>query len=300
MSGDCHTWRSLVEVARHRVDNQFFPNLSAPKLHSPSPRRRNHGRTIFGYPRDFLDNEFVYLTVSPSARGLAIGVNLLPAPPSPPLDLATLARELRRTLELVQSDALASRPGWNGLSTELRQLRHVALSGDTEPTQSPRFAETLEVVTHARATRGAGFFKIVLVTDGTRLDGESVRTALRSLTVYDEIWWQLDVIDAPKPGRRGARECDPARALANASRLGRERPIVVQSFVAVEPPPREIDTYVSRLLQLVSDGAEVTRVQIYSVPEFRTTPKVRPLSLGVLSTVAEGVRAATGLVVEVF
>src|SRR6185295_20336399 len=32
----------------------------------------------FGYPRDFLDNRFVYLTISPRARGLSIGVNLNP------------------------------------------------------------------------------------------------------------------------------------------------------------------------------------------------------------------------------
>ena len=33
---------------------------------------------MFGYPRDYLKNHFVYLTISPRARGLSIGVNLNP------------------------------------------------------------------------------------------------------------------------------------------------------------------------------------------------------------------------------
>src|SRR5208283_2624599 len=32
----------------------------------------------FGYPRDFLDNQFVYLVISPRAGGLSIGVNVNP------------------------------------------------------------------------------------------------------------------------------------------------------------------------------------------------------------------------------
>ena len=33
----------------------------------------------FAQPRDFLENRFVYVTLSPRARGLSIGVNLNPA-----------------------------------------------------------------------------------------------------------------------------------------------------------------------------------------------------------------------------
>jgi hypothetical protein len=32
----------------------------------------------FSNPRDFLDNRFVYVTVSPRAKGLSVGVNLCP------------------------------------------------------------------------------------------------------------------------------------------------------------------------------------------------------------------------------
>ena len=32
----------------------------------------------FGYPRDFLNNRFVYVVISPRARGMSIGVNMNP------------------------------------------------------------------------------------------------------------------------------------------------------------------------------------------------------------------------------
>ena len=34
--------------------------------------------TAFGCPRDFIENRFVYVVVSPRARGLSVGVNLNP------------------------------------------------------------------------------------------------------------------------------------------------------------------------------------------------------------------------------
>jgi hypothetical protein len=78
---------------------------------------------LFGYPRDFLENRFVYLTVSPRARGLSIGVNLSPAGtcnfdclycdvdhtiprPDSVIDCEVAGGELMRTLSLVHSDEL--------------------------------------------------------------------------------------------------------------------------------------------------------------------------------------------------
>src|SRR6516165_3829290 len=71
----------------------------------------------FEYPRDFLENKFVYLVISPRARGLSVGVNLNPslkcnlhclycevdlARPARAacLDIERMAAELSQTLEL--------------------------------------------------------------------------------------------------------------------------------------------------------------------------------------------------------
>src|SRR5690242_15477644 len=69
----------------------------------------------FGYPRDFLANRFVYLVISPRARGLSVGVNLNPMVKcnfncvycevdrnkpavATGLDLAVMCQELAQTL----------------------------------------------------------------------------------------------------------------------------------------------------------------------------------------------------------
>src|ERR1041385_7188132 len=77
----------------------------------------------FAQPRDFLENRFVYLTISPRARGLSIGVNLNPdrkcnfdcvycevdrtAPAiDAEIDCDVAAAELEQTLRLLQSGSL--------------------------------------------------------------------------------------------------------------------------------------------------------------------------------------------------
>src|SRR5438067_12300712 len=47
------------------------------------PRRARSAKlcgpeTAFGCPRDFLDNQFVYVVISTRARGLSVGVNMNP------------------------------------------------------------------------------------------------------------------------------------------------------------------------------------------------------------------------------
>src|SRR5215510_10299602 len=114
--------------------------------------------TAFGCPRDFLNNRFVYLVVSPRARGLSVGVNMNPdkrcnfdcvycevnrsaPPPETRLDVPAMIAELERTLEQVRTGRLRERPAYRSVPPELLELRHVTLSGDGEPTQCPNFAE---------------------------------------------------------------------------------------------------------------------------------------------------------------
>src|SRR5271157_1497298 len=112
--------------------------------------------TAFGCPRNFLDNRIVYTVVSPRARGLSIGINMnpdrycnfdcvycevdreLPALDQK-LDVAIMAQELDKTLALVRSGRIREHPAFRGLSEDLLQLRHVAVSGDGEPTLCPNF-----------------------------------------------------------------------------------------------------------------------------------------------------------------
>src|SRR5215213_8570399 len=139
-------------------------------------------RQVFAYPRDFLGRRFVYLTISPRARGLSIGVNLNPdrrcnfnciycdvdrtlPVTETELDLDVVAEELHRTLNYVYAGGLAMHPRYAGLSPDLLRPRHVTLSGDGEPTLCPQFLEIVQTIVHVRAMARVPFFKMILITN---------------------------------------------------------------------------------------------------------------------------------------
>src|SRR5689334_6822374 len=134
-------------------------NVATGLMPPPAPAQRSG--QAFGYPRDYLSYRFVYLTVSPRARGLSIGVNLNPdrhcnfdcvycevdrrSPvPAGTLVLNVMADELESALGLVTSGTLRSQPPYSNMPAELLQLRHVAISGDGEPTLCPCFRAAVE------------------------------------------------------------------------------------------------------------------------------------------------------------
>jgi len=293
---------------------------------SPERKRRNHAgtnslaETAFGSPRDFLDNRFVYAVVSARARGLSVGVNINPdkncnfrcvycevhrngeAPEQ--LDVEVMAAELKKTLALVRAGRLRERPWYRSLPDELLQLRHVALSGDGEPTLSPQFAEALQAIVHVRALGGFPFFKLVLITNATGLDLPHVQEGLKYFTRSDEIWTKLDGGTQAYVNRVNQPDIPLEKVLSNILMLGRQRPIVIQSlFPAIggeEPPLEEIEQYSRRLAELKDAGADILLVQIYSATRPSANSECGHLPLKVLSRIAQTVRQVTGLKAEVF
>jgi wyosine [tRNA(Phe)-imidazoG37] synthetase (radical SAM superfamily) len=275
--------------------------------------------TDFGAPRDFLDNRFVYTVLSARAQGLSVGVNFCPDKScsfdcvycevnrSVParekhLDVEVMEDELRKTLEFVRTGRLRERPWYRAVPAELLQLRHVALSGDGEPTLCPNFEEAVEAVVHVRAM--GEFFKMVLITNATGLDRPQVQEGLRHFTRSDEIWAKLDGGSQAYLNKVNGVTIPLDKILANMLAAGRQRPIVIQSLFPVihgeEPPPEEIDAFSARLLQLQRGGAQIALVQIYSAK--RPTPRsdCTHLPLRGLSRIAHAVRQATGLKAEVY
>ncbi len=275
--------------------------------------------TPFGSPRDFLDNRFVYTVVSARARGLAVGVNLCPdrtcnfrcvycevhrnGVPREPLDVDVMAAELKKTLGYVRAGRLRERPWYRTLPDELLQLRHVALSGDGEPTLSAKFAEALQAIVHVRALGGHPF-KLVLLTNGTGLDLPHVQQGLRYFTKSDEVWAKLDGGTQAYVNKVNRSDIPLEKILANILNLARQRPVVVQSlFPAIsseEPPLEEIEQYARRLAELKNAGADISLVQIYSANRPSPNSESGHLPLKVLSRIAQTVRSATGLKAEVF
>jgi len=276
--------------------------------------------TAFGCPRDFLDNRYVYAVVSARARGLSVGVNMNPdkhcnfqcvycevhrnGEASEQVDVEVMAAELKKTLTLVRAGRLRERPWYHSLPDELLQLRHVALSGDGEPTLSPKFAEALQAVVHVRALGGFPFFKLVLITNATGLDLPQVQQGLKYFTKSDEIWAKLDGGTQAYVNRVNQSDVPLEKVLGNILMLGRQRPVVIQSlFPAInneEPPLEEIEQYSRRLLELKNGGANISLVQIYSATRPSVNSACGHLPLKVLSRIAHTVRQTTGLKAEVF
>jgi wyosine [tRNA(Phe)-imidazoG37] synthetase (radical SAM superfamily) len=275
----------------------------------------------FTNPRDFLDNRFVYVTVSPRAKGLSVGVNFAPdkqcnfdcvycevnrtlPPRDQALDIEVMGEELASTLSLIQQGGLQLLPQFRALPAQLLKLKHVCLSGDGEPTLCPVFLDAVQKVLQVRALGRTPFFKVVLVTNSSALDRPQVQEALEFFTRQDEIWAKLDG-GTEEYLRKVCRTDVPLeKILSNILLTARKRPVVIQSlFTSIdgeEPSIVEIDAYAARLEELVRQGAQISLVQIYSATRPIFHCECTHLSLRRLSQIAQTVRTRTGLKVEIF
>lgn len=277
--------------------------------------------TASGYARDFLHNRFVYIVVSPRAHGLSVGINMNPDKQcnfdcvycevnrqtpalEEHLDVVVMVRELQHLLAMALDGRLQSVPSLRAMPAELARLRHVALSGDGEPTLCPNFHEAVQGVLHVRALGDFPFFKVVLVSNATGLDRPEVQQGLHALTPQDEVWLKLDGGSRAYLDRINRPQVPLEKVLANILLVGRQRPIIIQSLFPrlgdQEPPDEEIHAYVARLRELKDAGAQIALVQVYSALRPTMLPECGHLPLKTLSRIAHTVRAETGLRAEVF
>jgi len=221
---------------------------------------------------------------------------------APGLDLKRLGIELRETLDVVRGGDLRQWNQYANVSSDLLELRHVALSGDGEPTLSDKFVEAVEVVVHRRAM--GEFFKIVLITNSTALDHPSVQKGLALFTRKDEVWAKLDGGTQECLNRVNGSTVSLERIMNNLLMVGRQRPIVIQSLFpainGVEPSDADIDAYVRRLQELKTAGAQISMVQIYSATRPMALPGCTHLPLKRLTAIARKVQRDAQLPVEVF
>jgi len=277
--------------------------------------------SAFGCPRQFFGNRFVYAVISPRARGLSIGVNMNPdkncnfdckycevnrllSSPEPILDMEAMATELQRTLCLIQLGKLKSLSPYTNVPEDLLQLRHVALSGDGEPTLCPNFLDAVRTIIHVRALGRFPFFKIVLVTNATGLDLRGVQDGLKLFTPEDEIWAKLDAGTQTYMDRVNHPDCSLDKILENILLVARQRPVIIQTLFMLldheEPSAEEIEQYTQRLRDLKNYGAQIPLVQIYSAKRPTVRPGCSHLPLKTLARIARYVSENSGLRTEVF
>lgn len=274
----------------------------------------------FAAPRNFAGNRYVYTVISSRARGLSVGVNVAAnrmcnlncaycengnrsADAGAALDLDAITTELEQMLTFIRSGAVRQHPPYQRMLPELLTLKHVAISGEGEPTLSPQFRDAIEAVMHVRARRRE-FFKIVVLTNSSNLDSPEVNQAIDLLTPQDEVWAKLDAGTEEHLRRVNGGGIPLKRILSNIFNLARRRPVIIQSLFAsvngVGPSPEEISEYAQRLLELKRRGAQIPLVQIYSATRPMARSGCEHLKLKDLFEIARTVHRITGLNAEVF
>ena len=178
-----------------------------------------------------------------------------------------MAGELERTLAFIQSGQIRRLACFASTPDELLQLRHVALSGNGEPTLCPKFAQVVREVVHLRALGRFPFFELVLVTNATGLDLPTVQQGLKFFTKQDEIWVKLDAGTQAYISRVNWSKVGLDQVTAKILALARQRPVVIQSLfpsiAGEEPPEAEIEAYGQRLAELRRAGGQISLVQVY-------------------------------------
>jgi wyosine [tRNA(Phe)-imidazoG37] synthetase (radical SAM superfamily) len=285
------------------------------------PVLRKRASTAFGCPRDDLDQRFVYTVISPRARGLSIGINMNPdkicdfdcvycevdrsrEPLDHALDVPAMSVELENVLSIIHSGAIKQRPCYKNLPPELLELRHVALSGDGEPTLCPNFVDAIQAIVHTRALHRFPFFKMVLITNASGLDRPDVAEGLQYFTDRDEIWAKLEAGTQNYMDRVNRSKVPLQKVLDNILLCSQRRPVIIQSlFPSIEEkqlPAAEIEEFAHRLKELKEAGAQIPLVQIYSATRPTCHWECGHLPLRALSHIAQTVRSIAGLRAEIF
>lgn len=279
-------------------------------------------RLFASHPRSFERNRYVYPVISRRAGGISLGVNLnldrvcnfdcvycqvdrsVPAEKQT-VDLRRLEAELDAAVGLAVSGRLFEHPRFSQAPAQLRRLNDIALSGDGEPTTYPHFDEVVGVCAEVRRRHKLDAVKLVLITNASMFHRERVRRGLEILDQNNgEIWAKLDAGTEAYYQTVARSAISFAQILENLREAARVRPLVIQSlFMRIHgepPPPSELDAYCDRLSEIVAAGGRIQLVQIHSIARPPAETWVAPLGDDQLDTLAERVRARTGLNVTVF
>lgn len=279
-------------------------------MHEPSAALiaafSDHSRAFDGF-------RHVYPVLSRRSGGLSIGVNLnldklcnYACPycqvdrraPSPriPADPSAVAAELETMLGLVARTGLAD--AFPGVAPEDRALRDIALSGDGEPTLESAFPAVCDALAALQArwhAAGGTPFRLVCITNATRLDHPSVLEALRRLCARDgEVWAKLDAGTDSWQERMSGSKIGLERVISNIATAAASVPVRIQSLWmemdGLAPPDLEVEAWLERV-QRIHAKAPLRGVQIHTVARATSRPGCRPLDLRWLQAVAREVEA---------
>jgi wyosine [tRNA(Phe)-imidazoG37] synthetase (radical SAM superfamily) len=285
-----------------------------------SDRTRRTGLlSVADHDRASTGMTYVYPVFSRRAGGVSVGINLNPnnacnwrcvycqvedlvLDKAPRVDLELLKRELTEMLDAIVNGDFLERSAPPGA----RRLSDIAFSGNGEPTSSPDFRASIDVVAEVERQLGLSEQKVVLITNGSLAHKPPVLAALGALAgLGGEVWFKLD--RATDEGLRRVNSCSvPAAShVDKLRRCARACPTWVQTcwfrWDGEPPSEAEQEAYFECLAGLVREGVPLSGVHLYTLarpshqPE---APRLAALDAAWLEARAARI-AALGLTVKV-
>jgi len=276
---------------------------------------RNHERKWKGH-------RYVYAVISRRSRGVSVGINLNPgkecnfnciycqvdrriSPPAGIVDPGCIETELDAILQDEKSGSLYETAPFNLITAVEKGVRDIAFSGNGEPTASPCFDTAVRIAARGRQRFELNDTKIVLITNASLLDKPEVCSALAVLDENNgEIWAKLDAGTEEYFHRINRSKISLQKILGNILKTASIRPLIIQSLwlklQGTAPSSAEIEAYCSRLNNLLSSGAQLKGLQLYTIARTPLEQYVSPLTNEELDRIADRVRGKVPVPVEVF
>ncbi len=282
---------------------------------SPAPLYADHSRS-------FHENKFVYPVLSRRSKGISIGVNLNPdkicnfdciycqvnrrsEAETRFVETERLMAELDHMFSFVKSGAIFDDPLFVNVPMSQRRLNDVAFSGDGEPTTFRNFDTLITEVAKLKKRHNLDETKMVLITNASMFHRPVVKKGLETLNANNgEVWAKLDAGTEAYYHEIERTTIPYQRILDNITSAAQLHPLAIQSLFMhvkdVPPTTNEIEEYGKRLNEIVSAGGNISYVQIYTVARPPAESFVSSLSNKQVDAIADHVRQATSLRVEVF
>jgi len=227
---------------------------------------------------------YLYPVISRRAGGVSIGINLNPnnacnwrciycqvpnlsRGTAPAIDLAKLEAELRALLhEIVYGDFMQRQ-----VPAEARCLHDIALSGNGESTSAAEFEQVIELLGRVKADYELpGALKLVLITNGSLIDRDSVQRGLSRMATFNgEVWFKLDSVTLEGRQMINNTRMSLKKMRRNLQLSASLCPTWLQTCVfqidGMPPDRNESEAYLRFIEEFLSEGGVLEGVLLYGL-----------------------------------
>jgi wyosine [tRNA(Phe)-imidazoG37] synthetase (radical SAM superfamily) len=272
------------------------------------------------HPRTFKDFIFAYPVLSRRARGVSIGINLnldkkcnfncsycqvhrkIPGSRIK-LSINAIISEVKVLLDSFNKHGICRLQIFKDIPNRKKILRDIAISGDGEPTLFPGFARLCRAL-YTMQLNSSQDFKLVLITNSTRLDRPVLEGIGYLLKHEGEVWAKLDSGSQSWYKKINAGKMSLEKIEKNLIKAGKKFPLIIQTMLVKYqghlPSKSELSLYCRRLRRILKAGASIRKIQLYTINRPSAHNYCQPVSRKFLTEAGRQIRDAVGIEVKVY